>query len=268
MPKGIITKVIVRLSDFIYSENEMDIVWRYGTVLKKYDTIAIISQDVDKEGFKVIDIAVGGLEYDRKELLTIIKEEIKRIHVKSFKDLPVNEMVPCFCQKCIKDNNPHFFEYNELKRYRSDGVYNIRCSRNPIFNTDVNKLLEGFEQYNLEKQRGLQEKFGPVPPIDIRVDVSPIVENRLRQTLAVKTEPPINPVKKDGENKKLWYEKWYYIAGLIATVAIIIWTTIQIANSFKSAPIKNEPIKQSPVIEQPGQDSVNALIKEDSVTTK
>lgn len=117
MPKGILARLIVKLSNDIFE----DVYWRYGVILKIEDTKAII-----KEKYFENKITIELCGSYKREVLFTIRKAIKEIH-KDFNKLRVNEMIPCNCDHCVTVDSPHFYEYDLLRRYESKDLREIRC---------------------------------------------------------------------------------------------------------------------------------------------
>lgn len=119
MPKGILTRVIVKQNKDIKDENY----WRYGVLLEHEDTRAIIRE---KYFENKITIRLEG-KY-KKEFLAIIRKTINEIHG-DFKNLEVQEMIPCNCKQCKSEEKPHFYEFGLLRRYELKELPSIRCEK-------------------------------------------------------------------------------------------------------------------------------------------
>ncbi|MDP3582783.1 MAG: COR domain-containing protein, partial [Ignavibacteria bacterium] len=172
MPKGITTRLIVRLSEYIHSENNQNIVWRTGAMLKKGTTLALISEDVNNNGAKVIDVCLEGHEYEGRDFLIVIREELAKLH-SSFSNLEVNEMVPCICRECKQKSVPHFFKYEQLDKRRKLRKLTIECEESSTFEeVDVMKLLEGVETLRIEDKKDLR---------DISINVNPTINPTINQ---------------------------------------------------------------------------------------
>jgi hypothetical protein len=113
MPRGIITRLIIKLSDYIEQQNGTEMVWEKGVILTKGENRAIITEELNQEGIKILNIKVAGDVYHRKELLTIIREEVLKIH-KSFPKLPFEEKIPCFNCEELKKQEIFFFKLSIL----------------------------------------------------------------------------------------------------------------------------------------------------------
>ena len=142
MPKGIISHLIVRLSSFIAKDSlDRDLVWQRGVVFIKNDDVrndnrkllereltkAEIAEGIDKDGLRVINIKVSGLEQEKKDLLAIVRKEILDIH-KRFGSIIFNQKIPCNCEFCDSSVEPYFFDYDYdiLRRIRVK-IYIIEC---------------------------------------------------------------------------------------------------------------------------------------------
>ncbi len=119
MPKGILVRLIVKLSNDIYEDNY----WRYGVILEYESTKAII-----REKYFENKIAIEISGQNSREYLYVIRKTINEIH-KDFNRLEVNEMVPCNCSHCRSVTNPTFYRYGLLKRYELKEIKYIRCSQ-------------------------------------------------------------------------------------------------------------------------------------------
>jgi len=101
MPDGIISRLIVELNEKIHSENDKQIVWRKGVLLKENSSFAEVIQS-DRNRRITIKIS-GDKKHDNRELLSEIRRELEKIHEQIFKGrLSVTEYVPCPCTDCRK----------------------------------------------------------------------------------------------------------------------------------------------------------------------
>jgi len=142
MPPGILTRLIVRLSEYILDENGNSIVWEKGVVISKDDCKAqIIEDETIDEGLKVIDIEVIGHIAEKKYVLRLIREEVEAIHKKSFTNLTFDRLVSCTCDKCTVNEIPYFHRYSVLENFMKIGTPSqCQLSGDSI---SVGVLLEG-----------------------------------------------------------------------------------------------------------------------------
>ncbi|HAS41853.1 MAG TPA: hypothetical protein DCS93_15340 [Microscillaceae bacterium] len=154
MPPGILTRLIVRQSEYIITHQGEEMVWKEGVYLRKNGCqIQIVERETREEGSKVIDISViGGDNHDRKYVLSSIRNEINDIHRKSFPNLKSLEKVPCICGECayrVKEGKePYYHDFDVLLNFQRKGKMQRSCDRS----TDdvyIHALLEGV--YNNEE---------------------------------------------------------------------------------------------------------------------
>jgi internalin A len=156
MPNGIISRLIVRFHEFI--ENRL--VWNKGVIFIRNGAKAqVIEQINNKEGIKIIDIQVSGNPNYRKELLLLIREEIRKIQKIAFPNLPYYEMVPCHCPECINVNEPLFFDYYVLEKLHFEKKYNsIQCLRSGD-SLSISDLIDGIEIPDKKDNIGILDKI-------------------------------------------------------------------------------------------------------------
>jgi len=133
MPRGIITRLIVRLHDYIKVQR---LLWRTGVIIEKGDNKALIKESIDNREIKIF---IRGRS--PKTLLIIILEEIDKIN-QSFGRIKFEKYVPCNCDQCKNVETPEFFKYSDLLRRKDNGKLTIECgsSYEDIF---VLPLLDG-----------------------------------------------------------------------------------------------------------------------------
>lgn len=122
MPKGILTRLIVKMNSDIVDEKY----WRYGVILEYDETKAII-----KEKYFENKITIELEGKNKREFLYLIRKTINEIH-KDFNNLEFSEMVPCNCSTCSTIDNPHFYDFNLLKRYEQNEIPRIRCDKSLV----------------------------------------------------------------------------------------------------------------------------------------
>lgn len=154
-PKGIISRLIVRFHENIVWQNGKQIVWKKGVLLKSENSVARI---IESEQFRKITITVSGKNpVDNREFITVISNEIKRIHQDWFEDrLEFKELIPCYCDVCKKSNEPQFYELKTVKNYYKSNL-ELTCDKsvnagNPQ-RVNARRLLEGVyvEDKNVEQ---------------------------------------------------------------------------------------------------------------------
>ncbi len=158
MPPGILTRLIVRMSEFIAEAGSL--VWKSGFVLKKEGCRVQVIERETQQGDKVIDIEVIGEERQRKYLLRDVRNEVEWIHRKSFNNLDVELMIPCNCSECREAKVPFFHRYSKLVKCIEKSRL-AQCSESadavsPIEVLRVYFLLEDVEQPRHDTVRRLK----------------------------------------------------------------------------------------------------------------
>lgn len=117
MPKGILTRLIVKMNQDIF-ENKY---WRYGVVLHYSGTKAIVRE---KYFENKISIELSGPH--KREFLFLIRKNINEIH-KDFNKIRFEEMIPCTCSECSESETPYFHEFDFLLRLEIKGIAKTMC---------------------------------------------------------------------------------------------------------------------------------------------
>ena len=144
MPEGIITRLIVRLNEYIAKGEKGDLVWRKGMLLIRHNCRALIREEENRDGLKVIDIMINGNKHERKYLLRTIRDEVEKLHGKWFKNIQAEQMIPCNCDYCTHPYHKDikYFEYHTLLKYQERNKTTIECDKG-INAVTVLSLLEG-----------------------------------------------------------------------------------------------------------------------------
>ncbi len=140
-PKGIISRLIVRFHENIVSRGGEQIVWKKGVLLKHKNSLARV---VESEQRRKITITVSGENaFENRKFITVISNEIKRIHHDWFEDrLIFEERVLCDCVQCQKSDNPYFFKLESLERKLGKGIRFATCDKSDL-EVDILSLLKG-----------------------------------------------------------------------------------------------------------------------------
>ncbi|MEM7538220.1 MAG: COR domain-containing protein [Chloroflexota bacterium] len=110
MPKGLLTRFIVKRHHDIHSDEHGQCHWRYGVLLDYDNTRALV-----QERYLDRTISIMLVGDNAKRFLDIIRKTIEEIH-SNFHNLQVEEMIPCNCTDCANSDKPHFFEYKFLQQ--------------------------------------------------------------------------------------------------------------------------------------------------------
>ncbi|MFZ1234262.1 MAG: leucine-rich repeat protein [Thiofilum sp.] len=183
MPEGIITRLIVRLNTILACGIEgKQLIWRKGAVFTERDCRALVQEEENRDGLKIIDIAINGNVNERKYLLRRLRDEIQDIHHKWFRNIQAEQMIPCICTYCTdpQHKDAKFFEYQVLQRALNKGKATIECDKEFI-DVSVKGLLEGvFEDEDLSPKR--EQVLGNIYNIQTGDDAQIIVGKKNRQT--------------------------------------------------------------------------------------
>ncbi|MGJ5632248.1 COR domain-containing protein, partial [Nostoc sp. CALU 1950] len=148
MPKGIITQFIVAMHELM---NEQQCVWKSGVVLSKDQTKAEV---IEYYGKREIKIRVSGRH--KRDLMTIVTHELDKIH-DSYKRLKYNKLIPCNCETCKDNQEPHFYKLENLRNRLAKQKYDVECD---ISFEKVNVLSLIDDVIDKDKERLLVEQLG------------------------------------------------------------------------------------------------------------
>ncbi len=153
IPKGLIGRLIVRLNEYIYSNQETKVLWKKGVLLKyknshsKQEAEALIEETTaQRTGGEIIHVRVKAEEpQERHFLLGLIREEFHKLHEEVFPNLEFYELVPCICSECLEaqenSDEPYFFPLEGLYRRKDKGINQITCD-NSLEDVPIQLLLD------------------------------------------------------------------------------------------------------------------------------
>jgi internalin A len=134
MPKGILSRFVVRLHEDIEYRNDNGLVWKSGVVLNDSDSgylAQIRETEIEERGFKrkVIDIELKGEKGHRRAFLRKICRNIEKIHNEAFSGLPFERLVPCNCPDCAGKENITFYDYSDLIKRINKNIGEVECTK-------------------------------------------------------------------------------------------------------------------------------------------
>jgi len=135
MPKGLLYRLIVRLHRHIAQQQSA--VWNSGAVLEREGTQADVVESLDR---RQISIRATGLR--AKELVTIINEEVERLHAPYGDRLKVEVKIPCNCGECKRSSTPHFYDKKDLDNRLTKQKQTVEC-KGSFEDVNVKGLLDG-----------------------------------------------------------------------------------------------------------------------------
>lgn len=213
MPKGIIIQFIVVMHDLIFNQKY---VWKSGVILERNDTKAEIIEFNDRREIKV---RVSGKH--KKELMTIVTYELDKIHT-TYNRLKYNKLIPCNCAICRQEQEPHFYPYEILQKFKEDRQDHIQCSQSYQM-VDVRKLIDDVVS---DFQEALHQKK------TAKVESKEIFDVFLSHNSKDKNTVRIIGEKLKARGLRVWLDEWELIPGRLWQDAIE-----EIIRSTKSAAV-------------------------------
>jgi internalin A len=67
---------------------------------------------------QIIIEVLGHPQGHRKHALQRVREEVDSLHKKWFRSIKPDEMVPCCCSECVKNDNPQLYKLENLLKRR------------------------------------------------------------------------------------------------------------------------------------------------------
>ena len=143
MPKGLVRQFIVAMHQDIEAQN----VWRTGVIINAQNISNTRAEIIESYGKREIKIRISGK--NKRDLLTVVTRELDKIHdlYPRFKESKESKekyqkLVPCNCNTCKGNQNPHFYPYATLREFLSDRQLEIQCQKKPYNMVNVRSLLD------------------------------------------------------------------------------------------------------------------------------
>ncbi len=139
MPEGIISRFIARLSYLIHNKRS----WKYGVELTFENTTARVMSLPEENR---ITISISGVnEGNRGKLPGIIQSNLEHIHhtLNMKKNTHYHEQIPCLCTTCKNAEEPHFFDYDFLKRRLEKNKPDTHCHLSAD-DVDIQTMITGY----------------------------------------------------------------------------------------------------------------------------
>ena len=173
MPKGLMSRLIVRLSEYLEIMDNVEVVWKKGAILsiktdkndsKSLCRILMKEDDAEsKDGLRQIIFEVmGDPESHRKHALQRVREEVESLHKRWFRSIKADEMVPCCCSDCRLSLKPELYKLEKLLKLREKRSETVCYSSGE--DISIFQLLEGVyedsEIRNMDSRHGFREYGG------------------------------------------------------------------------------------------------------------
>jgi len=161
MPKGLISRLIVRLSEFLEADQESgeQVVWKKGAVLRipkdgQECRVRIMEDNAESSaGLRQIIVEVlGEPTYLRKYALHRVRDAVNELHRRWFRSIHADEMVPCCCTLCRKAAQPYPHKLERLLNLKFNRrVEEAQCGDSGIA-VPIDLMLEGvYEKSEIKK---------------------------------------------------------------------------------------------------------------------
>jgi len=157
MPKGLMSRLIVRLNHYIKDHKEE--AWQTGAILHRGDHTEARMLETYATG----DIHLSARGRDAKDMITIASEEIERLN-SSYEKIKVEKLVPCICSECRvnlkdkdwqKEDTVTLFDFKVLEKARSKSVKTLQC-QNSFEQVNVLRLIDSVLETNFFRPKALK----------------------------------------------------------------------------------------------------------------
>ncbi|HMR43376.1 MAG TPA: COR domain-containing protein, partial [Saprospiraceae bacterium] len=210
MPKGIITRLTVRMHLDI--ARNQTLAWKDGFVLEKYGSTAEV---IETYGKREIHIKAKG--ENRRKLINEIAIEINKINSQYHFSSRIEShmMLPCTCVECKDSDEPYFFKYQEIKKFKAKGRTVAPCGKSgeeALISDLLSIILEGKEKEYFET-RWIETELRAMRKnqVEIKTEIEKLTEQIKESNKSI-----LNAL----ENSNLDEEK---LAGLLKN----IWETLE-----------------------------------------
>ncbi|MDM8552482.1 COR domain-containing protein [Desulfobacterales bacterium HSG2] len=155
LPAGIITRLIVRMHEFLIRHEGRHLCWREGAYFEYEGSQAVVRINPYT---RIAVIQIQGPA--KREFLAIIRSHFAAIH-KTIRKIRFRERIPCICApEC-----GHRFDYNVLLKCEKKNKRTVMCEKT-IEDVSVERLLDGIERAEIRRRKTGEENpsFRSVPP--------------------------------------------------------------------------------------------------------
>jgi len=149
LPAGVITRLIVRLHEFLMEQDEKKLCWREGAYFRRGNSQAMVKMRTYE---KIVTIQVDGPE--KRDFLALIRSHFTAIH-KNVKKVRAKEKVPCTCRPGCK----YRFDFSFLLKCEEKGMKNVICEESADY-ISVGNLLNSIENPEARAERLQKQQEG------------------------------------------------------------------------------------------------------------
>ncbi len=169
LPAGVITRLIVRMHEFLVDRDGEKLCWREGAYFENDEALAVVRINPYS---KTVKIKIDGDK--NREFLEVIRSHFNAIH-KSIKKIRFKEKAPCFCTP----DCDHRFDYKFLLKCEEKGIKKVLCEKSADY-INVKKLLDCIEKPEVRwemKKEKTDDRYN-IPYIDPNLFNSPNQRSR------------------------------------------------------------------------------------------
>ncbi|QTA85597.1 COR domain-containing protein [Desulfonema magnum] len=180
LPAGVVTRLIVRMNEFLAERDGEKLCWREGAYFKYKDARARISI---RPYTKIIVIQIEGPA--KKDFLAVIRSHFAIIH-KTIRKIRFREKIPCICSPGCE----HRFDYHFLLKCEEKNIENVICEKHAEY-INVGSLLDRIEKAEIRWERIRKRAEDEYQRFDMRDADLPIpsqkigVRPRIRTSLLI-----------------------------------------------------------------------------------
>jgi len=152
LPYGLITRLIVRLNEWIYIENKEIFNWKSGCILVKDHARSLVRQLTSDKGQNVIEIRSDGRRLHRQSLLQFVSNTLLDLHKESYNDVEYDTEIPCNYCLSLNKENPKYWPLRELNTYIENNHNNVPCGVCGQMISPMGLIFGVFTKEHLERQ--------------------------------------------------------------------------------------------------------------------
>lgn len=167
MPKGMLTRLVVRMHKHIVIDKNQQVVWKTGVKINggTLDCPSTVAEITEAWNNKQLNVRVQGAF--ARDMMSKITYQIDELNNAFFKQEENDnsqspksrwyKMIPCNCIACKNNITKHFFEHHELIERIAFGKSTIECKRKPFEEINITELIEGVFA-NETSKKGLKKR--------------------------------------------------------------------------------------------------------------
>jgi len=184
IPVGLVTRLIVRQSELL----EQNHYYRSGAIFRNKDGVRA-RVDAALNDPNILEIWVDRVGMEGRFFLKTLREEVLKIHDKSFRNVSFDELVPCVCSECRETNMPEHYTLKSLRKREDKNPRSTVSCNESLEDVPVKAVLEGVypaEDLQLHTRRFGMMGFGRKLSKSIASEVRTLInDDRLDEALVL-----------------------------------------------------------------------------------